>query len=94
VKQLFKIAKNKYFISTALLVFYVLLLHNTDLMSLTARKSRVKHLKVEIIQKKKKIEDLKIALSELENTTSLEKFAREKYYFKKDNEDLFILSDK
>lgn len=77
-----------------LFVFYILLLHNTDVASLTKRKQRVKQLQIEITQKQKEIEELKVALSELENLGSLEKFAREKYYFKKDDEDLFVLSDK
>ena len=94
MEKLYKIIKNKYIISTALMLFYILLLHNTDLASLNKRKRRVRHLKLEIVQKKKKIEALKFALAELEDNNSLQKFAREKYYFKKDSEDLFILSDK
>jgi hypothetical protein len=49
---------------------------------------------MEIVQKKKQIEELKLNLGDLENSKSLEKFAREKYFFKKADEDLFILSDK
>jgi len=76
------------------LVFYILLLHETDVAALNKRKQRVKQLSTEIIQKQKEIKDLKVALSELENSKSLEKFAREKYFFKKDDEDIFVLSDK
>ena len=70
------------------------MLHDTDVASLNKRKQRVNQLEIEIVQKKKQIEDLKISLNELENINSLEKFAREKYFFKRDDEDLFILSDK
>ena len=73
-------------------MFYILLLHDTDVASLNKRQQHVKQLETEIIQKKRKIEDLKIALNELEDINTLEKFAREKYFFKKDDEDLFILS--
>lgn len=76
------------------MLFYILLLHDTDLVSLNKRKHHVQQLEIEISQKKKQIEDLKISLNELEDINSLEKFAREKYFFKKDDEDLFILSDK
>ena len=94
MKTVYTILKNKYFIATILTLFYILLLHDTDVASLNKRKQRVKQLEIEIVQKKKQIEDLKISLNELENITSLEKFAREKYIFKRDDEDLFILSDK
>ncbi len=75
-------------------MFYILLLHDTDVVALNKRKQRVKQLTSEISQKKKEIKALKIALSELENTSTLEKFAREKYFFKKDDEDIFVLSDR
>ena len=76
------------------MLFYILLLHDTDLVALNKRKKHAQQLEIEIVQKKKQIEDLKVALNELEDINSLEKFAREKYFFKKDDEDLFILSDK
>ena len=76
------------------MLFYILLLQDTDLASLNKRKERVSNLKLEIRQKSTKISDLKVSLSEIENINSLEKFAREKYYFKKNTEDIFILSDK
>lgn len=94
MKKVYKIIKNKYVISTVLVLFYILLLHNTDLASLNKRKERVEGLKLEMNQKRKKIQDLKISLHEIENVKSLEKFAREKYYFKRNDEDIFILSDK
>jgi len=77
-----------------ILIFYILLLHETDVAALNKRKQRVKQLTSEIAQKKNEIKELKVSLNELENTKSLEKFAREKYYFKKDDEDIFVLSDK
>jgi cell division protein FtsB len=45
-----------------------------------------------IAKKKDEIVKLKIALSDLDNPRSLEKYAREHHYFKKDDEDLFIFS--
>jgi len=94
VKKVYKVLKNKFVISTVLVLFYILLLHNTDLASLNKRKQRVAGLRLEMSQKRKKIDQLKISLHEIENIKSLEKFAREKYYFKRNDEDIFILSDK
>ena len=94
MSKYYKIIKNKYFISTILVLFYILFLHNTDIVALKKRKDRVKQLQSEILLKRNEIIELKKALNELENQTTLEKFAREKYYFKKDNEDVFVLTDK
>ena len=37
-------------------------------------------------------EELKIKLDELDNIRTLEKYARENHYFKKEDEDIFIFS--
>jgi hypothetical protein len=49
-------------------------------------------LEEEIDRKKQGIEDLKISINQLEDLRSLEKYARENHYFKKEDEDLFIFS--
>ena len=58
------------------MLFYILLLHDTDIVALNKRKKHAQQLETEIVQKKKKIEDLKVALYELEDINSLEKSMR------------------
>lgn len=94
MEKFYRIIKNKYFIASFFTLMYILLLHDTDLATLNARKKRVNLLEQEIVRKKIEINDLKISLNELSNIESLEKFGREKYFFKKENEDLFVLSEK
>ncbi|HRT00729.1 MAG TPA: septum formation initiator family protein [Bacteroidales bacterium] len=51
-----------------------------------------KQLEKELNYYKKKIEEDKLKLYELKSSDeNLEKFARERYYFKKDKEDIFVL---
>jgi len=88
-----KIFRNKYVISSLLMIIYILLLHDTDIVSLNKRKEKVAQLEKEINHKKHQIIELKSALNELEDVKSLETFAREKYFFKKSSEDIFVLSD-
>lgn len=73
---------------------YIILLHDTDVFSLQKRKNKVAKLEQEIVHRHLEIIDLKEDLKALEDRESLEKFARERYYFKKADEDLFVLSDK
>ena len=94
MKKYLKYFKNRYVISSLMLVLYILLLHDTDVFSLQKRKDKVANLEKEIVHRLLEIEDLKEDLKALEDQESLEKFAREKYYFKKADEDLFVLSDK
>lgn len=79
-------------ISSVIVLLYVLILHDTDAYGLHQRNQRVKELRVEIEQKKQEIEELKLALNDLDDPRSLEKYAREYHYFKKEDEDLFIFS--
>jgi len=73
-------------------LLYILILHETDIVTLIKRNERVSLLEEEIDRKKQGIEDLKISINQLEDLRSLEKYARENHYFKKEDEDLFILS--
>ncbi len=92
MKRFVKILKNKYVYSTLFVVVYILFLHESDIVTLTRRNERISEFEREIERKKTGIEELKIRLSELEDIRSLEKFAREEHFFKKQDEDLFIFS--
>lgn len=74
------------------MLLYILILHETDIVTLIKRNERVSVLEEEIERKKEGIETLKIAIDQLEDVRSLEKYARENHYFKKEDEDLFIFS--
>lgn len=84
--------KNKYSIASLFVVLYILILHDADIFTLLKRHERITLLEDEIVRKKNGIKQLKQSIDELENIRSLEKYAREEHYFKKDNEDIFIFS--
>lgn len=92
MKKYFKKLNNRYFISTAIVVLYILILHDTDIYTLWKRHEKVDTLEMEIERRKIEIEEVKVNLAGLQDIRSVEKYAREKYYFKKDDEDLFIFS--
>ena len=92
---LFKIIKNKYFLTIIGIIVWLLFFDKNDVFT-----------QLELIQKRNKlqkekeyyvseIENNKINLSELQtNTKSLELFAREKYLMKRENEDVFVFVTK
>ena len=85
--------KNKYLLSgVAFLVWIIFLDNKNDLFSQYERLNRSHdltknedHLSKQITETQKELDLLK------NNAQSIEKYAREKYMMKKDNEDLFIL---
>ena len=74
------------------MLLYILILHETDIVTLINRNERVSVLEEEIDRKREGIEGLKESIDQLEDLRSLEKYARENHYFKKEDEDLFIFS--
>ncbi len=92
MKKYLNIVKNKYILSAAFVLLYILILHETDIATLMNRNKRVEELEREIERKKSGIGILKNSIEELDDIRSLEKYARENHYFKKEDEDLFIFS--
>lgn len=83
---------NKYFLATALFVVWMLFFDRNDFFTQMARKKEL----AEIEQSKdyfaKKIAEGKKFSTEMRsNADAIEKFVREKYLMKRDNEDLFLV---
>lgn len=86
--------KNKYLITSVVFVFWLLFFDKNNLIDQFQRKNDLGKLKEEETYYLKEIEKAKQERDELfTNTKTLEKFAREKYYMKKDNEEVFIMID-
>jgi cell division protein FtsB len=87
--------KNKYFISLTAFAAILLFLDKNDIFTQRERRKELREL-----QQSKKYYSTQIATEskELEalksNPAILEKYAREKYLMKRDNEDLFIIPEK
>jgi cell division protein FtsB len=93
IKKVPNFLKNKFFIAFAAFVIWIAFLDKTNLMSQYQFQSEVNKLenqKAFFIQEIKQTKEEQQEL--LSSPEKLEKFAREKYYMKKDNEDLFIIT--
>ena len=87
--------KNKYFIAFAIFAGIILFFDKNDLFTQSARRRELRDLQqskeyytTRIAAESKELEQLK------SNPATLEKYAREKYLMKRDNEDLFIIEEK
>jgi cell division protein DivIC len=85
--------KNKYVIAITFFLVWMTFFDERDWGMIMERKHKLrelekseKHLGVQIAETRKELELLKT------NAQTIEKYAREKYYMKKDNEDLFIVN--
>lgn len=95
MKRIFHRLKNKYLIALLIFLVWMLFFDKNDMISQYAYSTKVKKLKEERDFYLKQTAEVKKDLNELDsNLNSIEKFAREKYFMKKDNEDVFVIVKK
>ncbi len=92
MKRLLDLFKNKYFLISFAFVVWMIFFDKNDLFSQNQYRKQVIKLKQERDFYKKETEKVRKDLDELTtNPQRLEKFAREKYLMKRDNEDVFVI---
>ncbi|WP_448700925.1 septum formation initiator family protein [Mucilaginibacter sp. AW1-3] len=92
MKRLIALVKNKYFLITLAFVVWMVFFDANDLYSQYQSYKDVKALQQERDYCLKQTQQVTKDLDELTtNPEKLEKFAREKYLMKKDNEDVFVI---
>jgi len=91
IKKIIRYLKNKYAISILVFLVWMLFFDRNDVISQYTYRSKLNKLKDDTKYFTEEIEKIKKDLHELmSNPKSLEKFAREKYLMKKDDEDIFV----
>ena len=92
ITPVLNVLKNKYFIAAVGFVIWMLFFDPKDWGLITSRNNKLKELKLSEHHLTLLIKDTKKELSLLKtDAASIEKYAREKFLMKKDNEDLFIV---
>ena len=85
--------KNKYLLAGSFFLVWMFFFNEKDLISEFKRKAKLKELQKSEEHLSETIKETKYELSQLKtNAQTIEKYAREKYLMKKDNEDLFVIS--
>ena len=88
------ILNNRYFLSTAMLIFILLLIDDTTFYKLYKMKRELHYLELENIKKEKEIIQIKEKTKQLTtNKFALEKFAREHYLMKKNDEVIYVFDN-
>lgn len=95
MERALSIIRNKYILASAAFVIWMLFFDRNDLSTQYEYWSQLKALNKEKEFYIHETEQVKKDLQELtSNPTQLQKFAREKYLMKNDNEDVFVIIDK
>ena len=92
VRKIFSILSNKYVIALAIFAVIILFTDHNNLFEQWDRKQELKKLQSKKTYYEEEIEKTKRKLADLSNNVAaLEKFAREKFYMKRGNEDIFVI---
>lgn len=94
-KAIFNVIKNKYLLTVVGLAVWLTFFDRNDIFTQYDLRQQVKKLEAERDYYLHEINANKTAIEELNtNQESLEKFARETYLMKRDNEDIFVIVQK
>ncbi len=89
----FSVIKNKYVIALLFFIVWMSFFDPKDWPLIAGRKEKLRDLQKSELHLSKKIAETQQELGLLKtNVQTIEKYAREKYLMKKDNEDLFIVN--
>ena len=92
MKHLIELLRTKYFLAVVAFALWMLFFDRNDMLSQYEYRVQVNKLQQEKDFYTKETAAVKKDLKELDsNLNTAEKFAREKYFMKKDNEDVFVI---
>lgn len=91
MKRMYPYLKNKFILAFTILAVYTLFLDENDLFTMVANAQKLGQLETKKMEVASELEEAQSTLSKLKSLGELERFAREKKYFKKDDEDLFVI---
>jgi cell division protein DivIC len=84
--------RNKYIVALTAFIVLMLFIDHNDIFVQIDRHNQLNKLLVSKAYYEKQIDQTKKNLNDLQNNAAaLEKYAREKFYLKKDNEDIFLV---
>lgn len=83
--------KNKFILTSVVFLAYGLFLDEHDIFSILKQKRKLKKIEASIAETNTELEKTQKILHKLNNLDEVEKFAREKKFFKRDNEDVFVI---
>lgn len=83
--------KNKYIIATAVFLVYTLFLDDNDVFTMFRNQRKLHKISELKSDTSDKLSNTRGVLNRLNNLSEIEKFAREKKFFKRDDEDIFVI---
>jgi cell division protein DivIC len=84
--------KNKYFIAIIVFLIYFLFLDDLDIITIISQKRKLSKLETQRDLLAEDLKETKKTLKKLKNIDYLEAYARSEKFFKKDDEEIFVIT--
>lgn len=94
MKRILPFFKNKFIITSLIFVTYIVFIDSNDIFFISSQKNKLKELETRNNKMKKQLSETKNVLKKIKNLDYLEAYAREKKFFKKENEEIFVITYK
>ena len=89
-----KYLKNKYGLTIFIFLIYVLFLDDLDVFSIISQKQKLNKLEIQRDNMKNQLISTRSTLRKLNKINYLEAYARSEKFFKKENEEIFVITYK
>jgi|TARA_B110000305_G_scaffold126314_1_gene141528 hypothetical protein len=93
VKKLIPFLKNKFVITFSVFFIYLIFIDDNDIFYIFSQKKVLKELKIQNKEMKDNLKVTKFELKKISELDNLEAYAREKKFFKRQDEDIFVITN-
>ncbi|MDG1036213.1 MAG: septum formation initiator family protein [Crocinitomicaceae bacterium] len=91
MKRFLLIFRNKFLLAITIFFVYALFLDENDIFTIISQSNKLSSLKAETNEMNQNLKETQRILNRLKYSAEVEKYAREKKLFKKDDEDIFVI---
>lgn len=94
MKRVLPFLQNKFIITSLVFVSYILFIDSHDIFFISNQKNKLNELETRNRKMKKQLSGTSNILTKIKNLDYLEAYAREKKFFKKADEEIFVITYK
>ena len=91
MKRFLPYLKNKFVLATTIFFVYTLFLDENDIFTIFSQTRKLNKLELKKSDVNSNLIETRETLNQLKYSSEVERYAREKKYFKKDDEDVFVI---
>lgn len=93
MKKLIPFLKNKFIITFSVFFIYLIFIDDNDIFYIFSQKKVLEELKIQNKEMKDNLKVTKFELKKISELDNLEAYAREKKFFKRQDEDIFVITN-